>query len=221
MATQVLKSLKGRRVRLLRLDDCGVPVEGACSTVVTDGFIRVTIGAEFETGDEFITKNAWGDLCVNEKDSDVLKRVNVEIEFCEVHPDIASIVAGSAVDPIVVSSDTVGFSMNGKTNDQGFAVEVWTKVAGAACEGGSPVWGHFLVPFVKNGRPSSDLVIENGALTFSMAGDGFPEVGWGTGPWETNPLGAGLPAGALFSVVTTEEQPPAVTAGCVAYAEPT
>lgn len=222
MATKILKSVKGRRIRVTRLDECGDPVEDSCSTVVSDGFIRVTIGSERQAGDEIIVQNAWGDLCINEKDPDLLKRAPVSIELCEVDPSLVEIIGGDSVEQIEDSGgDLIGFAATGQGNMASFSIEVWTRVPGEACASGSPQWGYFVIPFVRNGRPDGDIVIENGALTVTLAGDGFPEQGWGAGPYATNPLGATMPSGAIYAVVVTDEQPPAVTNGCVAYVEPT
>ena len=66
MATKMLNSLKGRVIRITRLDNCGVPVVGACSSIVTAGFITLGFAPEVEAGDEYTQKNAWGDFCINE-----------------------------------------------------------------------------------------------------------------------------------------------------------
>ena len=69
MATKKLKSFKGRCVRITRLDECGAPVVGSCSTIVTEGFIKVTIGNEYEKGTEYTQKNAWGEFEMKEKET--------------------------------------------------------------------------------------------------------------------------------------------------------
>lgn len=73
MATKKLRSIKGRVARITRLDSCGAPVFGECSTIVTKGFITVTIAEEKEAGDEYKQKNAWGELWINDKDPDLTK----------------------------------------------------------------------------------------------------------------------------------------------------
>jgi hypothetical protein len=71
MATKTLRSVKGRRMRLTALDECGAPDLGnPCGSIVTSGFISVTWSDEVETGEEFTQKNAWGDFCIAEKDAD-------------------------------------------------------------------------------------------------------------------------------------------------------
>lgn len=220
MATKVLKSVKGRRVRLTRLDECGDPVIGSCSVIVTGGFIRVTISAEIENGEEITQKTAWGDYCLKEKDPDIIKWVNVTVDLCEVDPNVLDMFAGA--NPLVNATDTIGASFGTGTNPDAVGVEVWTKQAGQdACAAGTVNWGYFVVPFVKNGRINGDVTIENGPLTMSVVGQGFEaNSNWGVGPHGDNPLlvATGFPVGDLWAQVVTTVQPPALTAGCAALA---
>ena len=219
MATKILKSIKGKTVRLTRLDECGEVVEGSCSTLVADCFVSVTLTGEYEAGDEYIQKNAWGELCINDKDPDVLKRVNVSIVFAEINPDALDILV--AANPVVSGGNTIGASIGTEANENSFALEVWTKKAGQDCVGGTIEYGYFLLPFVKNGKIDGDLAIENGALTVTVMGEAFPATAaWGTSPYTPNPFVQPFPTGDVWGVVVTTAQPPADTAGCVPYIIP-
>lgn len=217
MATKILKSIKGKTVRLTRLDACGEPVAGSCTTLVSDCFVSVTLTGEYEAGEEFIQKNAWGDLCINDKDPDVLKRVSVAIQFAEINPDALDIIAEA--NPVAVGGNTIGATFGTDANSSSFALEVWTKRAGADCT--SPAtqeWGYFLVPFIRNGKIDGDITIENGTLTLGVMGDAFAaSANWGQGIYSPNAFGATFPAGEIFGMVVTTAQPPADTAGCVPY----
>lgn len=224
MATKVLKSIKGRVIRFTRLDECGDPIIGACTTLVTDGFVKVTLSTEVENGQEFISKNAWGEFCINDKDPDIFKWVNTTIDLCAIDPHVLDMFAGA--DPVVSGADTIGVEVGTATNADAVAVEVWTKQTGAdACAGGTVEWGYFLVSFVKNGRINGDVNIEAAPLTLQIVGQGFPSVAaWGENPYAAangdNPLlvTGGHTTGKLWAQVVTSVQPPAVTAGCVALA---
>lgn len=222
MATKRLASLKGRRMRLTRLDQCGEVDWGTCASIVSEGFIQVDIEQEVEEGEEISQKNAWGEFCINEVDDDIVKWVNVSINMCQVDPDVLDIVA--AASPLVSGSDTIGASFGKGPNTSAFAIEVWTKAGGQdACAGGTVEWGYFAVPFVKKGRLNGALSIQNGALTVPLVGKGFEvPASWGVTPYADNPLlqTGGFPAGDLFAVARTTVQPPAATAGCVALTEP-
>jgi hypothetical protein len=217
MATQEFKSLKGRTMRLTRLDACGVPVVGACSSIVTPGFITVEFAVEEEAGDEQTLKNAWGELEVSEKDADTNKWVNVTINATRVNPDVADLVAGAT--PLDDGTDTIGYSVGQTNNTSAFAVEVWTKMAGGACSGGTQKWGYFVAPFCLNGKFSGSVSIENGPMTMELSGEGQPApADWGVNPYGDNPLldSGGFPTGDLYAVALTTVQPPTATTGCVA-----
>lgn len=220
MATKKLKSIKGRRLRLTRLDECGAPdLTSPCGVIVTDGFVSVTISNEVEAGEEYTQKNAWGDFCIAEKDGDRVKWANVSISLCEVDPEILDMVGGA--NPVTDGQDTIGATFGREPNPNTFAVEVWTKKAGTdACGegGGAPEWGYFIVPQVRNGILDGDVVIENGPLTLGLKGEGVgANESWGPGPHGDNPMKAvaGFPEGDIYGMVITDVQPPELTEGCV------
>jgi hypothetical protein len=219
MATKILKSIKGKTVRLTRLDECGLIAEGSCTTLVSDCFVSVTMTGEYEAGDEFIQKNAWGELCINDKDGDVLKRVSVAIQFAELNPDALDIIAQA--NPVISGYDTIGASFGTELNQSSFALEVWTKRTGQDCAPEGVEWGYFLVPFIKNGKIDGDITIENGVLTVTLMGDAFPATAnWGDGPYSPNAFIETFPTGDIFGMVVTTVQPPSDTNGCVPYVAP-
>jgi len=217
MATSILKSIKGKVVRLTRLDECGNVVVGSCTTVVSECFVSVTLSGEYEAGTEFLQKDAWGELCINDKDPDILKRVNVSIEFAEINPDSLDIITGA--NAIVSGSNTIGATWGTALNESSFALEVWTKRTGVDCtDPAEQEWGYFVVPYVRNGKIDGDITIENNSLTMTVMGEGFPAPStWNTTPYAQNPLSEPFPTGDIFGVVVTTVQPPADTEGCIAY----
>ena len=219
MATKILKSIKGKVIRITRLDECGAVVEGSCSSLVSECFVSVTLSGEVEAGDEYLVKNAWGDFCINDKDPDRIKWANVSINFAEINPDALDILSNAS--PVINGSDTIGATFGTEANESSFALEVWTKRTGQDCTPGSIEWGYFVIPFVKNGRIDGDITVENGALTMTVIGQGFPAPAtWDETPYTTNPFIEPFPAGELFGMVVTTEQPPSDTAGCVAITLP-
>lgn len=217
MANKTIKSIKGRAARITRLDECGLPVYGPCSSLVTHGFISVTISHEYQAGDDYTQKNAWGELCVNEKDPDRIKWANTAIQFCEIDPGFLDIIGGA--NPVTFGGSTVGATFGPSAPVGAFALEVWTKKSGVgACIGGSPEWGYFVVPFVKNGKLDGDVKVENAPLNLSLTGAGYgAPADWGLGPYLDNPLLAtgGFPVGDFWGMAITSVQPPAPTDGCI------
>lgn len=221
MATKMLNSLKGRVIRVTRLDECGVPVVGACSSIVSAGFISVEFAPEIEAGEEYLQKNAWGDFCISEKDYDRTKWVNVSISLCEINPDLLDVIGGGSPVLDAAGTDTIGASFGEDGQLNAFAIEVWTKQAGEACTGGNPEWGYFVAPFCTNGNLDGSFTVENGTLSLDIKGEAQQATSdWGVNPYGDNPLlaTAGMPVGDFWAVVRTTVQPPADTGGCVALA---
>lgn len=222
MATKKLKIYKGRRLRITRLDECGAPAYGPAGSIITDGFITVTIGREEQAGDDYLQKNAYGELCVNEKDPDVMKWANVSVQMCEIDPGVLDIMAGAV--PITAGADTIGAFFGPDAPVGGYAVETWLKVAGidSCVSGGLPDWGYVAVPNIRNGKLDGDFTMENAPLNITLAGQGFAAgSAWGLTPYGDNPLkrtGGFLP-GQIWGVVRTDVQPPDVTDGAVVLTE--
>jgi hypothetical protein len=225
MATKKLRSVKGRRIRLTALDECGAPdLTNPCGSIVTSGFVSVSWSDELETGEEYTQKNAWGDFCIAEKDADRVKWTNVTISLCEIDPQIL-VMLGGAIPNLDTQGHIVGAFFTRDPNPLSFAIEVWTKKAGtdacAAASGGAPAaveWGYFAGFNVRNGMLDGDLTIENAPLALNIKGELYGANGaWGVGPYGDNPLEnvTGAPEGALRYIGTTTVQPPDDTDGCV------
>lgn len=222
MTTQLLR---GKRLRLTRLDDCCNPPADAteCSVVVTKGFISVTMTPEYEDGDEFIQKNADGELCVNESEEQELKRLTVGLELCGVDFSVLDIVTGDRVE-VNDAGDPVGVrSATGKAANR-FALEVWTGVGGsdACATGADPQYGYFLLPCVGGGK-MGEVVIQNDVINVTLE-NAFTRGGggWGVGPYNVIEASS-APSPLLVPMASDEHRlarlttiaPPPVTDGCV------
>lgn len=126
MAANSFSVVRGKRVRVTRLNSCGAyPVPTTTNSLVTSaGFISVQYALDYEAGDEHIQKNANGDLCINDKSNDLFKRVNVTISFCEVDPDLFSLVTGNTLEVDSAGID-VGFRVSEGVTASAFALELW------------------------------------------------------------------------------------------------
>lgn len=131
MAANCYGVVRGKRVRVTRLDSCGAfPVPTTANSLVTSsGFVSIQYSPDYEAGDEIIQKNADGALCINDRTCDVFKRTNVTISFCNVDPDLFSLITGNSVE-VDGSGNDVGFRIaEGVTCNQ-FALELWTGIDG-------------------------------------------------------------------------------------------
>jgi hypothetical protein len=222
MATKCFSVVRGKRVRVTELDDCGAPLIGG-DFAVSDGFIQVALTAELEEGDEFIQKNANGDLCINLKSPDALKRLNVVVDWCNVDPELISIVTGAPVE--LDGADAVGFRIQSGTYDKKWGLEVWTGLGTDACDAeGNLEYGYLLVPFV-TGSTFGDITIANATTTFQTMGFTQGGSGWGEGVYDVigspaGPLDDPIGATDLALLRVTTVAPPAATCGAQVITSP-
>jgi len=216
------------RVRVTQLNACGLPVTG-CSTVVSDGIISIEMTKEYEDREEFFVKNGDGQFCVKQTNPPILKWINLVITFCNVDPDIVTIVTGNPV----VSDDAASPRHIGYSEEEGavanvnFALEGWTRLAGNAgvpCSGGVE-YGYALFPWVIEGT-IGDITLENGAANFVVNARTSSNSPWGTGPYfvdySDNPAGSTTniplltPIGSLqhMRMFITRKPPPTAACGC-------
>lgn len=233
MATICATPFKVPRIRATRLDECGVPIEGECSTVVSDGVITVEIAREYEDRQDFFTKNADGVFCVKQTDPPILKWINLTLTFCNVDPYLVSLIAGEQVllDD-ATPPNVIGFrNTEGSSADVNVAIEVWTRTTGGPCGPGLTRFGYLLFPWVIEGT-ISDLTLENGNANFTMVARTRSGSPWGVGPYTVQEsaavatLGDPLP---FYQIVGAEDHeewiwttlpPPAASCGCIALPLP-
>lgn len=206
--------IKGTVMRIVRLDDCCVPVTGTGSLqVVTKGFVQVQMEPQYEEGEEFFDRNADGDPCVNEKDDPVLKRIQNTIDFCEVDPAAAALILDARLLTEGTAVTGTGFAMKEGAPRTRYSLEVWQRVAGSgACDpSGAQRWIYNAWP-CGGGTQLGTYTIENGRSTLQVISDTKAASPlWGDGPG-TGP--SYLPAGEvadddehwLWNITT--EQPP-------------
>lgn len=179
MSTHFFAPLLGKRIRATQLTDSGVL---GTSYIATDGFITVNLSSEIEEGTEILQRNAFGALCVNEKQPNSFKRFNLEIEFCGVNPSLLSYVTNAEE-----YSDWAG-NVAGITVPEGeitgaFGLELWTGLSGSLSDANAN--GYFLLPFVQKGQLGDITIDGENAITFSLAG-AYTRGGnsWGVGPYD-------------------------------------
>lgn len=220
MASNCFTPVRARVLRATRLSSCGVPTVGSRSTIVTSGFISVKGSRQVQTGQDFTVANANGDLCVNEKDADQLRWVNIETILCSVDPDLVEMVGGlrliTSTASAPASGSSIGYAENEDRADAHFAYELWQPIAGGLCSGGTALYVYTVFPNITNGQVG-DLAFENAAATFTLKGETRAAgTDWGNGPYE-----AGLQAvssGEHWAQYLTSVVPPTAACGAVALA---
>lgn len=224
MADKCVSAIKACRIRITRLDSCGSPVVGAKSVITSAGFISVGAAADIEAGQEFLQKNACGELCINEKDCDILKRYNLTMAMCQIDPTLVEMTTSQRL--LLSGTDAIGFALGSDIQcDEGWSLELWQKLTGQDCAGGAQEWLYWAFPWVSHGAVG-DLTFEDGPfsvnLTASTKGVGGDDT-WGAdnrGPFAVLPVGAGLLRGEHVASIVTTVQPPAAVCGAVAYVAP-
>ncbi|MFR9675845.1 fibronectin type III domain-containing protein [Streptomyces sp. TR02-1] len=232
MGTVCPSFVRGRRMRVTRLDSGGRPVYGPCNMVTSSGFIQVEMSAETEDGEEINQTNAAGEACVTEAPCPQLKWRNVSIDFCQVDPDLVTILNPTWRKELDDVGNVVGWrGTNRLTCDTGYALEVWTDIGKNSgnldlLRGGQGRWGYLLLPFVVGGVPG-DFTVQNDALTMQFSGKAQAGSSWGKGPYQVI-MSNGLPSRLMTPIASDEDHlmrvvtlaPPAAQCGCQEVVRP-
>jgi hypothetical protein len=218
--------LRGIALRATRLDSCGRPLYGDCNAVVSDGFVTVKMSAETQDSDDITVTKANGQTCINEAGCEQLSYYGTEIDFCEVDPDLVSIMNPSFEIYRDADGNPIGWDDSVELRcDVGFALEVWTGVYAGddACSGAGSQgeWGYLLLPWVTGGA-MGDLEITNDAVSFAFNGKTKVGTGWGRGPYNVQAGPGGIPGRMLKPIgpkvprrfFLTTIRPPEPECGC-------
>lgn len=178
--------IKGTHLRIVKLDECGIPVTGASSLVVTTtGFVQVEMEPDYEDGEEFFERNADGAACVNQKDRPTLKRLMLTVNFCSIDPVAAAyIMSARLLDTASPATTGTGWAVAEGEASNRFSMEVWQRVAGSgACDAsGAQQYIYNAWPNVGNVKINT-YTIENARSTLSFVSETQgAATQWGNGP---------------------------------------
>lgn len=226
MSTKCYAQVRGSVIRVTRLDACGNPDPGASAVAVSKRISTVTVNEVTDSGTNIRERNFGDELCIVDDAFDQIIGYTIEVALCGVDPDLVSLFTGQ---PVVrnAAGDVVGFDATSDIDldSFGFSLEVWSRIAGSACDpSGHRPWGYTVFPFLKGGRVGG-FSFENGAVKFTISGaqtrDGN---GWGVGPFDVDrdisgnpaPLHSPLGVNAHYRNIQVTLDPP--TASCGAFA---
>ena len=207
MVTRCASYVRGRVLRVTRLDACGRVVYGPDSVVTSAGFVSVAYTANIDDGEEINLPNANGDRCVYVPAKPSFLGYTAEITFCNVDPDLFAMMTGQRV-VTDAFGDVVGFTMDTavSSDDSAFALEVWagSPTTTGCAEGATGNFGYVLLPFLQGGVVG-DFTIENAEVTFTISNASTKDGNaWGVGPYDVV-LGAdSLPAPLPDPLTPTE-----------------
>lgn len=197
--------VRGSVIRVTRLSACGDPIPGANVVTVSKRISSISFEEVTEEGTNIRERNFGDEMMIVDDAYTDLLGVSAEVALMGVDPAVITLMTGQ---PVVLNAagDTVGFDVTtGIDLDSfGFAIEIWSRIAGAACDpSGNRQWGYTLVPFLKGGRMGG-FTFENGPVSFTITGaqtrDGN---GWGVGPHDVDRDAQGQPS-PLFTPVPTD-----------------
>lgn len=208
MPTECWDPIRGRALRVTKLNACGAWVAGPKMVVTSGGFVSVGLKFQYEDGEKTRKKNAAGDLCLSDPGKAALGAIDVEINLCGVDPDLWSIISGQ---PLVVdrNGDSTGVRI-GEVVNSNWALEVWTDIGSAACsEDGAVPYGYLLLPFMYGGRVG-DMSVEEKAMDLTLSSSTKRGSSWGVGPYEVtladavDPDDPGVPSVLLDPIGTKD-----------------
>lgn len=191
--------VRGKRLRATRVGNCGLPIAGESSSIVTDGFVTVSLTRVMKDAEDLEQQNADGQVCVADRTAPELKWYEFSAEFCAVDPELLSFFTD---DPVVLdyAQRPVGFRSSKRVKvNEGAAVEVWTGVGADDCEdtpdddaaleagANATRYGYFLLPWVKEAT-MGDFEIGSSVMTFTVSGITGVGTKWGRGPYDVVPL---------------------------------
>lgn len=184
MAATCWSSVRGKVLRVTKLDDCcNPPAAGtACAFVVSDGFVSVAYSKNIAEGTDIEVRKADGTICVTDQSCPEMKWIDLTITLCKVDPDLLFLMTG-APRAANFAGVNVGFGDLEDIACVNFSLELWTDIPNQVCTvGGVKQYGYWLTPCVTNGIVAGDVTVENDAATFTVTARTRAGSAWGVGP---------------------------------------
>lgn len=181
---------RGDRIRITKVDQCGRPVYGECNSIVTKGI--VTIAEEPQTEDpEPLEQVAFDGIekCFSEPGCATVTSRTITITWCAISFD-AFLFMNPNHRPIYDDAEQiVGLFESDKIDcSAGYAVEVWTQVAGASdvCTGeeDSGQWMYTVYPWISGATPGEITIGGDEVVTYTSIGNTKTGSRWGKGPYQ-------------------------------------
>lgn len=214
MANIVKSSIKGVVLRMIAVDGCGEVVDGPNNYVTSKGFTRVNLDPQMTSGQEYEVPNADGELIVNDVDAPRLKRYNAAIDLANISPEVLHLATNNRIITRSGSGVTdnvgIGVGENASSADEGFILEVWSRVAGGNCGESGDRWFYWVATWLRQGRLAG-FNIERNPLSLTVNAVTQANPNFGRGPFEL--LDDPVPADEHFGWQVTSVPPPTPTEG--------
>lgn len=199
-------------LRVARLNSTCYCVAGEDNAVVSSAIVRLQASPEYETGDEFIQKNGCGDIVINIKDADRLKRINLTMELATRDISLLELLTGGTV--YAEGEDIVGFARRGvgASAPDPVAMELWTRAVSSSgnCTVDTAAWWRWTYP--KATFTLGDVSHENGIGLIQLTGIAEANPNYGNGCFDDWPTTDDIDPTSPEHFVLDDDGPP--TAGC-------
>lgn len=180
MANDCLPHVQACRIRVARLEADGVPLPGANNLYVSDALVSLAFAWQVESGDEITEKNACGDVKVNYRGDDQLRRGNVTIRIVTPDPQLSELLSGGSV---LTAGDRVGYAAPslGAVNSDAISIELWAKRIRDGRLDATYPYAWWVYPWIDHLRPD-DHEHNNGNLPMQFVGEAYENDNWLDGP---------------------------------------
>lgn len=203
-------------LRVSRLSSTCACVAGATNAVVSSAIVRLQASPEYETGDEFVQKNGCGDIVINIKDADRLKRINLTMELATRDMSLLELLTGGTV--YTEGSDIVGFARRGvgASAPDPVAMELWTKAVSSSgnCVTEAAAWWRWTYP--KATFTLGDVSHENGIGLVQLTGTAEANPNYGNGCFDDWPVTDEIDPTSPEHFVFDPDGPPTAQCGYIA-----
>jgi len=188
MANDCAREVFSCALRVARLEPNGVPDPGDDNLYVSDALTTLTVEPVIVEGEEIEVKNACGEVCVNVKDCDRLKRLDLTLGLCYPDPELLELLAGGSV---LTSGDAVGYAfpeLGSAGCPNGVSVELWAKrwEGTSGSQHATFPYSWYVLP--KTFWQHSTRTFENGPVTVELSGFAVENENWFDGPLNDWPV---------------------------------
>lgn len=116
----------GVKLRLTKVNSCGLPLAGNSNRIVTKGFVTANFTPQMKDAADLDQNNAEGLICVTERTAPQRKRWNMALELCNVDTGVIALLT-SWEQLLDWQDNPNGFrDSESVESDLGVAVEIWT-----------------------------------------------------------------------------------------------
>lgn len=116
----------GVKLRLTKVNSCGLPLAGNSNRIVTDGFVTANFTPQMKDAADLDQNNAEGLICVTERTAPQRKRWNLALELCNVDTGVIALLT-SWEQLLDWQDNPNGFQDSESVESElGVAIEIWT-----------------------------------------------------------------------------------------------